>query len=164
MSGVVACPHGGCVCGQRRVEVIGRAFLALPGRHQPWDPGVDPHRTAPALDLHLEQHLIVDRGDPLPRGFVVGEAVSDLGEQRMADVLQRRVRARDRQGEILSQAAERGAGPSGHRQRSSSTPPTASSSARVIPASIATRDARLPSSSLNSSRIPDCISSRRASR
>ncbi len=45
-----------------------------------------------------------------------------------------------------------------------STPPTASSSARVIPASIAIRDARLPSSSLSNSRIPGCISSRRASR
>ena len=54
--------------------------------------------------------------------------------------------------------------PLSHRQSPSSAPPTASSSPRVISASIAIRDARLPSSSLSSSRIPACISSRRAFR
>jgi hypothetical protein len=44
------------------------------------------------------------------------------------------------------------------------TPPAESSSSRVIPASITIRAPRLPSSVLSSSRIPACISSRRASR
>jgi hypothetical protein len=52
--------------------------------------------------------------------------------------------------EVLTQATQRGPGKPRHRQASSSTPPTESSSSRVIPASMAIRAPRLPSSVLSS--------------
>ena len=50
----------------------------------------------------LEQHLIVNSGDPLVRRLVVDEALGGLGQERVADVLQRGVGARDGQREVLT--------------------------------------------------------------
>jgi hypothetical protein len=66
----------------------------------------------------------------------------------MAGFLKQDVGVRDGKPEVFAQAAQRGPGMPGHRQPPSSTPPTDSSSSRVIPASMAIRAARLPSSSL----------------
>ncbi|WP_432983615.1 hypothetical protein [Dactylosporangium sp. CA-233914] len=71
--GSVVAGSGGFRAGcQRGVEVGGRAVLLPSGGDQP-DAHVSirivgPDRTAPTLDLHLEQHLVVDRGNALVRG------------------------------------------------------------------------------------------------
>jgi hypothetical protein len=71
----------------------------------------------------------------------------------MASLVEQDAGVRNGKPEIVAQAAQRGPGMSGHLQLSSSTPPVDSSSSRVIPASMAIRAARLPSSSLISSLI-----------
>src|ERR1035437_5149248 len=164
MLSVVVRPRGVAAGCQRRVEVLWRALFTLACCYEPWEISIDPHGTAPSLDLYLEEHLVIKRADPLLRRLAVSETSPCLGQQRMGDLSQRGIDAGVGKHEILAQPAHRRAGPPSHHQSPSSAPPTESSSARVIPASIATRDARLPSSSLSNSRIPACISSRRASR
>src|ERR1039457_7166118 len=164
MLSVVVRPRGVAAGCQRRVEVLWRALFTLACCYEPWEISIDPHGTAPSLDLYLEEHLVINRADPLLRRLVVSEPFACLGQQRMGDLIRGVSAARDGTHEILAQAAHRRAGPPSHHQSPSSAPPTESSSTRVNPASIATRDARLPSSSLSNSRIPACISSRRASR
>lgn len=162
---VVLAAGGRPTGGERGVEIVKRAFFSLAGRDQPRDTVVgDPHCAAPSLDLHLEQDLIIDGRNALLRGVLVGKPLADLCQQRVGQLVQRCVGRRHSLPEILAQTSQRGPCQPGHRSSFSSTPPTASSSSRVMSASIATRDARLPSSWLSNSRIPACISSRRAFR
>jgi len=82
--GVVLAAGSRAVGGERGVEVVGRAFFPLAGRDQPRDAVVGyPDCAAPPLDLHLEQHLVIDGRDALPRSALVGEPLARLGQQRM---------------------------------------------------------------------------------
>src|ERR1035441_9449432 len=164
MLSVVVRPRGVAAGCQRRVEVLWRALFTLACCYEPWEISIDPHGTAPSLDLYLEEHLVINRADPLLRRLVVSEPFACLGQQRMGDLIQRGIDARDGKHEILAQAAHRRAAPPGPHESPSAPPPTESSSTRVNPASIATRDARLPSSSLSNSRIPACITDRKSTR
>src|ERR1017187_3926421 len=95
MFGVVARPSGvaaGCQCC---VEVFRRACFTLPCRYQPCDIFIDPRSTAPSLDLYLEQHLIVNRADPLLRCLVIRKTLSYLGQQRVGDLIQRDIYVRE---------------------------------------------------------------------
>jgi hypothetical protein len=84
--GVVSCPRSVAAGGPGGIEVLWRAVLALPGGYQPCEIAVDPDGTVPPLDLDLEQHLIIDRADPLVSGQQVSEALGGLGQQRMGDL------------------------------------------------------------------------------
>ncbi|MEV6930949.1 hypothetical protein AB0M46_41555 [Dactylosporangium sp. NPDC051485] len=106
MGGVVAGPGGFCTSCQRGVEVGGRAVLPPSGGDQP-DAHVSirtigPDRTTPTLDLHLEQHLIVDRGDALMRGRWIGELLVGFCEQRMIDLVEWQVRRGSGDLEVLA--------------------------------------------------------------
>jgi hypothetical protein len=102
MLSVVSCPCRLPTGSEGGVEVIRRSLFPLPGGTQPRDPGIDPDGIPSALGFDLEQHFVVDSGDPFVRRLVIGEALGRLGQQRMADLLQWGVGARDGQREILT--------------------------------------------------------------
>jgi hypothetical protein len=85
--GIVSCPRGVAAGGQGGVEILWRAVFALPCRYQPCEIVIDPDSTAPALDLDLEQHLVIDRANPLVSCLAVSEALGCLGRQRMGDLV-----------------------------------------------------------------------------
>jgi hypothetical protein len=64
--------------------------------NQPRDPGIDPDGASPGLAFDFEQHLVVNSRDPSVRRLVVGEALVGLGQERVADFLQRSVGSRSR--------------------------------------------------------------------
>jgi hypothetical protein len=64
--------------------------------------------------LDLEEHLVIDRRDALLRCLVVGKALGSLGQQRMSDLIERRVGARKGQHEVLAQAPQGGPRPPWH--------------------------------------------------
>jgi hypothetical protein len=83
----------------------GVPLFPLAGRDQPRDGVVGhPSRSAPSLDLHLEQDLVVDGRDALAGSAIVGEALAGLGQKRMRYLVQRRVGRRHCLHEVLAQA------------------------------------------------------------
>jgi len=100
-------------------------------RHEPWPPGsprpcrsrpgnrlrvcpqppprhlvFDPHCAAPALELDLEQHLVVDRVDTLMEAAVVRELVAGLRQQWVLHLLEWLVDRRNADLEVLAQHAQ----------------------------------------------------------
>lgn len=115
--GVVALARCAGLCVERGVEVVRGTFLADAGGDEPVL-GVIPgftreHRAAPAPGLHLEQHNVIDGGDPLMRDVRRGELSGGLPEDRVVDLIQRYACRWQRQVQVVSQAAERRA----HRHR-----------------------------------------------
>lgn len=88
VAGVVAGSGGLAVSFESCVEVVGGAILTTAGRHQPRKIGVHPDRSAPALDLHLEQHLVIDSADALMLGIVRRELLGGLRQDRVLDLVQ----------------------------------------------------------------------------
>jgi hypothetical protein len=47
---------------------------------QPCEIIIDPHGAAPSLNFYLEQHLVINRADPLLRCLAVSETLGCLGQ------------------------------------------------------------------------------------
>ena len=75
---------------------------------------VDPDSASPALDLYLEQNLVVDGRDALMRRLIAGELPDSLDEQRVLDLVERGIGTRNRLHEVIAQASQGGPHPPCH--------------------------------------------------
>jgi hypothetical protein len=84
-------------------------------RDEPWAiPAVNPDCTSPTLDLHLEQHLVVDGRNALMGRLVNGKLLVGLDQQRVLNLVERDVGAWYRLPEVIAQASQGGPHPPGH--------------------------------------------------
>jgi hypothetical protein len=94
-------------CGMFRV-VAGARRLGLGGENQPGDLLVGPDGSAPALDLDLPDHFVIDSADTLVQCARHCELRTSLHQQRVVDLVERFVDRRERQPEVMDKARKVG--------------------------------------------------------